>query len=83
MNSKGFLAFSEIFPLLDGDILMESSSSTASTSGPAGAIRKNKAIAKRACDQCKFRKIKVSKTPAPHLLSVIFMDRIGIDLPPV
>ncbi|KAJ5985111.1 hypothetical protein N7499_008611 [Penicillium canescens] len=39
---------------------MESSSSTASTSGPAGAIRKNKAIAKRACDQCKFRKIKCS-----------------------
>jgi hypothetical protein len=57
---------------------MDSSSSTGS--GAAGAIRKNKAIAKRACDQCKFRKIKVSLPPP---LSLIRKDRIGIDLLPV
>jgi hypothetical protein len=57
---------------------MDSSSSTGS--GAAGAIRKNKAIAKRACDQCKFRKIKVSLSPP---LSLIRKDRIGIDLLPV
>jgi hypothetical protein len=43
---------------------MDSTSSGSPTASPTGAIRtRNKsssgAIAKRACDQCKFRKIKV------------------------
>lgn len=48
---------------------MDSTSSGSSTASPTGAVRtRNKSagsIAKRACDQCKFRKIKVC--PSPHL----------------
>lgn len=46
---------------------MDSTSSGSPTASPTGAIRTRTksagSIAKRACDQCKFRKIKVCQDP--------------------
>lgn len=50
---------------------MDSSSSTGSPGASSGAIRTKKAaIAKRACDQCKFRKIKVMHPQPPSTASI-------------
>ena len=65
---------------------MDSTSSGSPTASPTGAIRTRTksagSIAKRACDQCKFRKIKVCQDPRkrnPHEAPIrrLFASALG------